>query len=511
MLKFKTPLLDKKLLILMAGVLVVAAMVRFPGLRTSPPWYTDEGFYLNGSWNIIHGQVEVSGISRGTFLPPIFPILPLYHFVVGTLLVIFGKSLLVARILTASAGVITAVSLTYIGQALFRSKLAGAVIGFAYATIPVIVINNRWAFPQNLTGIFLLWSAFFLWQYRSTRRPAYDLAGCLLAGAAFMTSYWCWLFLGAVFFIYRGLERRRSWFAIGQILLLPIGVLVIRACLVPTAFWTDINLLGLTSYAVGGNAPVWLEFLSGCGQYFSRDPLFFVAIIGMLIVKPQRLRTFLLSVFFFSAIALLVKRTSYAAWFYSGLTFTPLLLLGLGAGITTMQQKVGKNWRRTTLICAIIVFLYCTVQVGRIFYNLNNKSLATLATQRIAFITHEDDIDTEKVTAYINSNTNAEDFVIAPNALNWQIKARTVDALWSACYQHQQDFGRLFQDRFPRPLGVHYAKYIVEDRIFVGDVGICDYGTHEILDTALAEHWPIVLSVGRFRVYQNPSPITERQ
>lgn len=498
------------LVIGLAIIVIIATAVRFFSLRMSPPWYTDEAFYLNVAWELIHGHAQVSGISQWTFISAFSPVPPLFHFMVGSLLLIFGKSLFVARMLTASIGVITAGSLAYIGYSMFRSKLAGLVMGLAYATIPIIVVNNRWAHPQNLAGLLLLWAVYFFWRFIQSKRRAYEFAGCLVAGAAFMTSYWCWGFLVAVFIVYRGLERRRAWQAAGMILAVPLGMLIIRGLIVPVAFWTDLTLFGLNFYTVNNSAPLWLEFLVGTGQYFTRDPLFFLAIIGMLFIRPYRLRIFLLSFFFFSSFVLLTKRSSFAAWFYSGLTFTPLVLLGLGAGIQTIQQQFGKYQRKLVAIVTIAVCLYSATQVWGIFYALSRNSLATLATQRILFIIRQDEDQIEQITNYINSHTTKADFVIAPNALNWQFQARSAEAMWVACYEHQQEFGPLFDDRFPWPMGAHNAAFLVDDILFGGDAGICQEQRHEIIDTVSTERWPMVFSTNRFQVYQNPNVATNR-
>lgn len=497
-----------RILLVIASIIVVAAAVRFPSLRTSPPAYTDEAFYLNVAWEMAHGRATVSGISQWTFLSPFSTSPPLYHFVLIPLLLLFGKSLFVARVLTASIGVLTAASLTYIGFVIFRSKLAGMVMGLAYATIPIIVVNNRWAFPQNLAGFCLLWAAFFLWQYRSTGRRAYEIAGCLIAGAALTTTYWCWGFVGAIFFIYRGLEKKRAWQAIGTILALPISIIAIRALTVPAAFWADISSFGLTWHFVSNSTPLWSKFFNGSGQYFTRDPLLFLAIIGMLVVRPNKLRIFLLSVFFFSAIVLLTNRTTFSGWFYSGLTFTPLVLLGLGAGVVTIKQQAGNHWRKVAGVIVTSIVLYSSIQFWGIIYSIHRHTLATLATQDIPFITREDDKDIEQIANFINTRLDPDDFVIAPNTINWQLHARSVEAIWTACYEHQQEFRQLFINRFPAPIGIHNATYLVDDTLFGGDVGICEDWRTEILDTALIEHWPKVLSTGRYQVYQNPNPIS---
>lgn len=488
-------------------LLLVAVALRFPRLSDTPAWYTDEGFYMNSAWSLVHGQLTVGGIRDWTFLSPFSPTPPLFHAMLGSVLLVTGKSIVAARALTSLLGVLTVLSLFFISRAVTRSNVLGFVPALAYAVIPEIVINNRWSLPQNLTGLLLLWSVYFLWCGRisGNRRPA--ILGAIFASAALATQFWVvgMLLLILPLFWAQGWRRALTLTAIGGCLLM--ALLIIRAFIVPRAMMTDLGTVLAGSLMINPDTtvPLMNYIRQGIVTFFSRNPLFILSLIGVFMIRPRTFRPFLLWFLLLVAAPLIVLRADFENFFYAGLVFVPILLLGL-AGLATPLTVIGA-WLHIRLprLGFVCFGILSVIMAGRVAWYVAKDQLGLLAAQR-AYIYRNDTAQMREVVSFVNSRTSPKDLVVAPNAVNWALLARTEDIHWVACYEYQADFPNLWPERFVGPMGIHDAKYVVVDRLFPGDAGVCKRAAAELFSVPEREGWPVVFDAQRFIVYANPEP-----
>lgn len=487
-------------------VVLAAIAVRFMRLSTIPAWYTDEGFYLNVAWNIAHGRWEIFGVRDWTFVSPLSPTPPLFHLMLAPLLLIFGKTILVLRVVSASFGVATVLLLFLVGRRLFQSTLAGLLPAAVYAVTPVIVTNNRWGLPQNLVGFFLLSSFALLWAHREqpTKRRTL-LLGLAAAALAFLTTFTVIHFFLVIAILLWPIYRWRSLlFALLSVTPLVI-TLSIRAAIVPQAFVADLRMLPEALRALGDSQglPPFIALLKGVQEFFSRNFFFILSCIGVYFIRPQILRRVLFVTLVVVIPPFLQQRTGFMNFFYPALIFTPLLLLGLG-GIAQACRfsgpfsfKVGRAW---------ILFLVCGYSLVLLVQTIAGIRTGLLASYaaKLAYIFQPAVSAQRTVGQYLNSQRAHDAFIIAPNNLNWQLKSRTADISWVACYEYRIRFPNLWDERFALPMGARDALYIVEDRLFPGDASVCAQYRPQIRSIIKTELWPMVFTADRFAVYRNP-------
>lgn len=197
------------------ALIALAAALRLPGIKATPPWYTDEGFYVQTSWNFIHGHWATFGLEQWTSISPFSPAPPFYYLLLGSFLTLFGKSIIVARLVSAVVGIATVWSLAHIGRQLFSSSWVGLIPAAAFAVLPEFVINTRWAFPQSLAGLLLLWAFFLLGTYRERQRLRPLILGSACLSLAMLTIFWTWWFFPVAILLLFGKPWRRFWLGIG--------------------------------------------------------------------------------------------------------------------------------------------------------------------------------------------------------------------------------------------------------------------------------------------------------
>lgn len=410
-----------------------------------------------------------------------------------------GQSLLALRVVSAGVGVLTVVLLFLATRRLLRSPVAGLAVALAYAVLPVLVANNRWAFPQNLTGAALLASFLLLWCFRENGKLYYGTAGAALAALAALTSFWAFPFLLLVPILVgpRGLRTALGLFALAAgVSVLP---LVLRALTVPEWFLPDLRaLLSLPRTALAGSVPA--ATLGGFYRFATRDVVLPLAMVGLAFVRGRALRWSLLATVGILAIPLFHQRPAFEFIFYPALVFTPLLLLGLGAIVARLADSATRG-RPMAMVLLLLIGAHLLVQGGRTVYAVSAGSLGRLAS-RAPFITQASVPDIRAVSGYLNQRTGPEDLVIAPNIVGWTLNANSVDAIWVACYEHRDAFPNLPLRRFLFPLGVDDAAYAVIDTEFPGDYGLCAAYLPDIMSRIRTEDWPVVRTFGRFEIRQ---------
>lgn len=488
---------------LLFALLTLAVVLRLPYLATTPPWYTDEGFYLNVANEVAHGQWRTFGIEQWTAISPYAMNPPLFYILLAPLTLLFGKTLIAARVFTVLIGVATVGSLYYIGGQLFRRWWIGFISAAAYAILPEFVVNNRWIFPHGLTGLLLLWSWYQLWIYREKRGRRSLLLGTGCLAVAMLTHFWAWWFAPFAILFIIGKPWRWFWIGLTVAFLPPILFLVGEAIALPRAFLADLpytlngSLLGPVHSAGGWKNP----FIDGVQKFFSRDILFIFAVFGLVAIRRPALRWLLLLATASVTFPLLLNRPAFNHYFYPALVFTPLLLLGL-AGL--IDRLLSYRWLGRGIGMALIVGFgtYLGISTIHTVTALANTTLARSVTNQ-PFIFQPDVDQMRAVANFVNARTTPTDFVIAPNNLNWQLKAFSVEPVWVACYEHRREFSNLWDERFTRPLAIDKATYAVDDTIFPGDASLCQQFRPEVVRAY--QQWPVVFATDRFIIYKNPA------
>ncbi|MFC1662690.1 glycosyltransferase family 39 protein [Patescibacteria group bacterium] len=480
------------------AIFIIAAALRLVYLSDTPPWYTDEGFYLNVSWEIIHGNYEIMGVGDWTFISPYFTTPPLYLYIIGLLSVVFGKTLLVTRLFSVVIGLATIFSLYVIGKKIFSPK-HGLLIAAVYALLPEFILNNRWAFPHGLAGLLVLWWIYLFWRYLQNNEQKYLLCSILLLATANLVTYWTWpLFIVMPFILWRRIRIKSIFYSL--LSLLPLLLLISwRLAVIPEIFISDLRSLVSGDVVLDPHPSILIGFI----KFYTMDVLFFLSFIGLFLIKDKVLKWLILSVYLMTSLPILIYRWNPVDHFYPNLIFTPVLLIGVGAIFLRLgDTKKIFNIKITKILLPLLI-AYLSIWTLISGAMLADKSLARIISDR-PFIVAQSVGEMKEVASYINNRSSSEDYVIAPNNLNWQLKARTTTLVWTACYENMDDFNFIWPERYSWQPSIAEAKYYVHDRYFGGDASVCKPYRQEIIDTMVEQNWSVVYSTERFDVHANP-------
>jgi hypothetical protein len=187
------------------------------------------------------------------------------------------------------------------------------------------------------------------------------------------------------------------------------------------------------------------------------------------------------------------KQDNVSIFFYPATLFLPLMALGVAG----LLERTGKL--KPVAIAVVLGAFGLTSAYG---------SLTHFRT-KIDFFTQQDVTGAERVMAYVNANTAAEDFVLVPKQLYWKVK-RAKKSMLSHCVTVTGGTN----DAWPVPIPPEVfwfdcrwqnAKFAVIASGLIGGrqpIGIDMIytrslaGVPEAVDGMLREQWPIVVVAG---------------
>ena len=164
-------------------IISLSAFLRFWNISDNPYWYPDEGANLNIAWNLINGRMQMFAVTY-----PFMPHPPLFYLFSGFAMKLFGFNLSVGRMLTAIYGVMTAITLFYIGKTLLNERL-GLVACFLFSIFPLAILYNRWNFDYNLLQLISILTLFTFIKYVQTKNQKWFFAASIGASAASITGF----------------------------------------------------------------------------------------------------------------------------------------------------------------------------------------------------------------------------------------------------------------------------------------------------------------------------------
>ena len=142
-------------------ICAVGAYLRLYNLRSNPGWYPDEGSVLNVAWNLWHGRFQFFAIGGSMLVSARAPLFPA---ILAALFNVFGYDILVARVVTAVAGLLTIPLMFFCLRRTLgvNGALASAAV---YALLPLAVLYSRWSFEYSLLmplSVVLLFASIFV-------------------------------------------------------------------------------------------------------------------------------------------------------------------------------------------------------------------------------------------------------------------------------------------------------------------------------------------------------------
>ena len=508
---------------LLVFVLILSAALRLVGLRDYPHWYSDELFNLKVIQDLLQGEMRVRALTWTGFSP--FHPYPLgYHAVGAVFCFMLGDDIWTLRLMCGLIGVATTFFVFLSGRAIYDDR-AGLLAAVAYAIHPKIVLFTRWAFPQNLSPLFVTAAVWAGLRYYQSPQRNWLIAFSLLVGGSFISIYWAaplGLFLLGVVFTR---NRRHLAAAIG-LSLAPLFVQFLIALAVhgSDAVFYDISRLIALRIAeadapAGGVLDSIRRALDGYWSLFFKDQFFVFGILGLLFLPVRWHTAALVTVLGLLSLSPVMQRGKLVAdFFYSTVFFVPIALMGFGAffsGLLHYAGNIKDVVRRNCMRFATLGLTLCVLGFGWFLLLRQTVALDTgrwstrLDTLGFTVSRHE---DLEAAARYINHRTGPEDLVIATPNLPWLIQAQCTGVhqfasrLPGSTIWYPKDIP---DSRYLYELDIERTRFLVVDNLtlmFYITVRNCD----EVLYRIHKERWPLVEQFGEFLIYSNPRHVSSQ-
>jgi len=505
-------------------ILALAAALRLTHNADNPGWYTDEGTHLAIAQNLAQGRVQYLAVKDSTLL---FAKLPLFELLLAGLLRLGGTGMTTLRTLTGVLGVLTVGTLYGVVRAMTKDAALALLAALILALYPQAVLYSRFGFSYNLLAPLVLLVYLGLWRYLDA--PAVDPArrrglalAALAIGVGGVSDLWMFALLApllAVVALRRG--RDAPWSA--ALALLPFGLYAAWMLLhAPQAFLFD---LGFTRARLTGT-PLLAQVKTLALNYtvlLTQDPWAALALIGLFLLRPARLRD--LSLVLLLAPIALLGRTE-ALFNLSAYYTIPLLpLISLGAAVT-LRHGLPYAWHalQSALHSAQLRRLCCWDRAARPLSHAGAALLllALAGTPLLTILVHTihqardgyhtvidpflvNPGDAKQAAAYVNARTAPDEGVIASPAVAWLLTAQAADFQMSVAAGGQATPhlpADLPAARFAFDPDYRRARFVIVDNLWYTWAVWNVAGVRDMLD-ALAE-WEVVFESGAVQVYENP-------
>ena len=416
------------------GLVAVWAVLYLPNLRTSPNWYGDEGEWMEKCWQLAHGRAHIGPVVNDFVYP--YPYPPLYMWVNGTMLRIFGYDVVVGRAFGAVTALACAGLLFWIGRRVkdewFGMLCAGALLVYENADV-----NFRWVRSHPLTGTVVLASVGFLIRYLQDKKLR-DLAlGGLFTALATASNYYAVGMIPGVMAVAAWVNWRRwrdwtAWRDVG------VGALTAGAFGLLFLIWYLTTQGGVAHLReqvrlMGGMADPTpaTEIVARIGKFLfdtptaigpkgpaGKDWWLCAAAVGLVAFPVKRLRVWL-PVWVLLLMWPIFKKQDNVSWFfYPAMIFLPLLALGVGGTLHQAGKLLGMALKKETI-------------ATRLAPGIVALTLWCLPTWRGAWGHFDTMIDgftqrsipeAEAAMNFVNGNTTTDDFVLVPKQIYWLVK-----------------------------------------------------------------------------------------
>jgi len=510
--------------LLMGGVLAIAIVTRFSWLRVTPGWYPDEGSDIDIATHMMRGEQRYFAIGSSTLVaarPPLF------HLVLAGLFRLFGRDILVLRMLTGAYGVLVVLLLFVLGRQLWGTNLA-LLVASLYAIYPNAVLTSRFGFLYNQLALLNLLLFYTLWRFIMGGSRWWLVAACLSVGLSLLTSVSSLPTIGFVALVLFLTRRSALWWALPLMAGLPMLYGAWMMAQVPQAFQCDLQC---TFARIGGS---WLHKIAyavwNYKQLLLWDAWLTLGAFGLTLLRPSQNRLYTLAFFWYHLFTTVsgVPAVVGVAYHYV-IPLLPWTAVGMAAFVMWVFSRLVSGlerlcnrlyirlpWARARAHWdAVLWRLGRTCMVGLTLFWVLVSPFVAMATQAvivpgyappdIEVVTVRSIQDAESTIAYINRHVAPDDVVLAPPHVAWMVDAQVADFQQAVAYigGETQNYPRdVDRSRFLFDCSVQNARYAV-----VWD-GWREWTAEAMPDVGMilqvVESWPVVFERGEWHVFANP-------
>lgn len=491
--------------IVLAIIVAIGIFLRFCNLAVTPGWWPDEGVMLNIANNAVHGKMQMFSLTY-----PFVPHPPVYFYIAGLWMKIFGVSILAVRALSATIGVVSIILVYGITKKL-GSRFSATISALVFACFPAILIDDRIGLSYPLLALFMLLSVYYYLKFSESKKPLFILLSALFAGLCPITSY-AGIVLSIIIFLLIIINVKKvgySAFWATILLFLPFLTYLYAVGMVDAPAVVH-DLKYMLNERPENAKPAIENIVNGAKSMYNANGILTFGIIGLLLAKN---RNKYIVVIIAIAIALTEFKTRGYWWYIS--TYFPLLIVGIGL-LFGYARNLMTKLRIPNILTALIIFAIAIY----IFFPYFRKSFVTvyngnsfgLSEERI--FAPQNQTKLKNAISYINSHTDSDDVVMSSAHLTWMIDAMPSDPVQAYVYAGNATTN--FPDdmystgRFVYDVSLENTKYFLDDN-FVKNWFAFQPGIKENITSKIYENWTKVFDNGEFKVYLNTETETEQK
>lgn len=498
-------------------LLMLAALLRFYDLGANPAWYGDEGICLDIADGIARGRWEV-GALKYTFFGLHHPYPPGYFLAAALLTRVFGCKLLVVRLMTACASLIT-VYLVYQLTEEALSRRAGMVAALFAAVHPPFVVFSRWGFVTGLAMLFTTLTVWAVLRYRRTRSFRWLIAASVGCGLAVSTSYWT-LPLALWLIVLTLLTRPRAALTAGAVIgVSAVAIFTLGAWLhgLPAVLYDlGISLTPSSTSALSPGGPslsAQLIVLFSNSKAFLLLDLYTAAGAASLLLVPRRAARYALV----GALACLALPSVYLRgdiienFFYNALPYYPLVFVGLGA-LAAQGWQWMRTWTEELSVSdrALAALLFLALACGAVLHPFVQSARGLLRgfETNIDAYTVQNHEDALALADWLNGHIRNPDreFVLTTGQVGWLFRCRLATLLNSVAWTGRSTLqvpSGYRHDMFVFDPSPEKASFLVADQVTYLWM-IRQPGCARLLYQMDQRGWPLVYERGEYLVFANP-------
>jgi 4-amino-4-deoxy-L-arabinose transferase-like glycosyltransferase len=524
--------MSKKILELTAILLILAlgAYLRLVNLGVNPGWYTDEGTIINIAANLAQGHHQYLAINQSMLLVARLPVFP---YLLAGLFRIFGVDITVLRAFTGCLGVLS-IGLLYaaVRRGLGKAGVLLALLAAGLlAVYPDAVLYNRLGYNYNLLTPLILLIVFGALDYLDGGRRRGLLIMTAALGIGLVSNVTMVMMVPPVIIVVLA-RRPRDLLWSFPLMLAPLGIysglMVIN---VPEAFLFDLRftISRMSDVPLALQGPVALMNYS---YLINREPWFVLAIIGLFLLRPARLRYVVLVMYLLPLLA--ISRSVLLNWlsFYYISPLLPFVAFGLaslvyyGAPVVvhTLQRAVEdllaqwgwkadsalKRWgqaRGRAIVGGLGVFIFLGSPILLSTISLFGHVQSGYRTALDPLLVNPQ--SARAVAAFLNAHSSSDQVVIASPAVAWLLEARATDFQQALAADGQATIHfpiDIPENRFVFDPRYEQASFVAIDGLWRNWAGLQIPSVARMM--AVVEGWPMVFTSGDIIVYQNPLEIS---
>ncbi len=505
-------------------IFFVGGLARVFLLRDTPGWYADEGSDIEIATHLMNGEQRYFAIGQSTLVAGR---LPLFHLILAGLFSIFGRDILVLRMLTTIYGILIVLLLFVLGRRIWGPNLA-LLATLMYAIYPNAILYSRFGFLYNQIALLNFVLFYALWRGITNGSRWWLVVACLSIGLSLITNVSTLPLIGFLVLVLFFTRRFVLWWAVPLALCLPVLYGLWMMAYVPQAFFND---LGFMFNRVGGHQLFRIFFIVwNYKELLLWDAWFPIAAFGLTRLRSNQGRLYTQAFFWYYLLATVggVSMVTHLGYHYM-IPLLPWTAVGMAAFVmwafprliaeleniynslynhlpqTKILEKWYKKLQRPGQVLVVGLILFWVLLSPFVAMAIQARLAPGRTFPEMEQVTVRSILDAEAVVTYVNRHVTPNDLVLAPPHIAWMIEARITDFQQAAVcagggainYPKNMDLKRFLFD-----CSVENARYVLLWAGWRDWTAKRMPDVEEIFQTV--EKWPIAYESGEWQVFANP-------